>query len=182
MSARAYDIRREPAWLAPVAIAFGLVAMASRTMSYEAIPTTVVVGIAGALGARAMRTARAPRAAWLGAFALGVAVFFAARLLQSPFGPRVTSLDLVSITIAAVCEEAFFRGLLFGWFNERWGPTAACVASAALFALVHQPTYGWGAMPIDLAAGSVLAWQRHVTGGWSAPAATHVIANLLQVG
>jgi hypothetical protein len=36
-------------------------------------------------------------------------------------------------------------------------------------------------MPIDFAAGLVLGWQRWATGTWTAPAATHVFANLWAV-
>jgi hypothetical protein len=34
-------------------------------------------------------------------------------------------------------------------------------------------------LPLDLAAGLIFGWQRRATGSWTAPAATHVIANLL---
>jgi hypothetical protein len=37
------------------------------------------------------------------------------------------------------------------------------------------------ALPIDLAAGAVLGWQRWATGSWAVPAVTHVVANLLMV-
>jgi membrane protease YdiL (CAAX protease family) len=41
--------------------------------------------------------------------------------------------------------------------------------------------YGWWVLPIDIAAGLVLAWQRWATGSWKVPAVTHVLANLLVV-
>jgi membrane protease YdiL (CAAX protease family) len=49
------------------------------------------------------------------------------------------------------------------------------------FALVHLPGYGVSAFPINLAAGLLLGWQRWASGGWSAPALTHIAANLLQL-
>jgi hypothetical protein len=40
--------------------------------------------------------------------------------------------------------------------------------------------YGTSTLPINLAAGVLFGWQRWATGGWTAPAATHVFANLVQ--
>jgi membrane protease YdiL (CAAX protease family) len=45
--------------------------------------------------------------------------------------------------------------------------------------LVHVSLYGAWVLPLDLAAGLVLAWQRWATGSWAVPAATHVLGNLL---
>jgi membrane protease YdiL (CAAX protease family) len=81
---------------------------------------------------------------------------------------------------AAVAEEAFFRGFLFGRL-EAWGMRAAIVGSAAAFALIHLPLYGWAALPVDLGAGVLLSWQRAASGRWTVPAATHGLANLLAV-
>jgi membrane protease YdiL (CAAX protease family) len=39
--------------------------------------------------------------------------------------------------------------------------------------------YGVGVLPLDFAAGLIFGWQRRATGGWTAPAATHVFANLM---
>jgi len=50
-----------------------------------------------------------------------------------------------------------------------------------LFAIVHVSVYGFAALPIDLAAGLLLSWQRDATGTWTVPAITHVIANALAV-
>jgi hypothetical protein len=36
-------------------------------------------------------------------------------------------------------------------------------------------------LPIDLAAGLVLSWQRWASGSWRVPAVTHVLANVLVV-
>jgi membrane protease YdiL (CAAX protease family) len=80
--------------------------------------------------------------------------------------------------LAAVAEEAFFRRLAYGWFL-RWGVTAAVAGSAALFAVAHVTVWGWGVLPLDLAAGLLLSWQRAASGRWSVPAATHVAANTL---
>lgn len=50
-----------------------------------------------------------------------------------------------------------------------------------LFAVVHVTVYGAWVLPLDLAAGLVLSWQRWATGSWGVPAVTHVVANLLVV-
>jgi membrane protease YdiL (CAAX protease family) len=53
--------------------------------------------------------------------------------------------------------------------------------SAVLFAVVHVGVYGVWVLPLDVAAGLVLGWQRWATGSWAVPAATHVVANLVMV-
>jgi membrane protease YdiL (CAAX protease family) len=55
------------------------------------------------------------------------------------------------------------------------------LGGAVLFAAVHVPLYGWAALPVDLGAGLLLGWQRHASGTWLVPAATHAVANLLVV-
>ena len=55
------------------------------------------------------------------------------------------------------------------------------IGSALLFALVHVTVYGWWVLPIDLAAGLVLSWQRWATVSWTVPPVTHLLANLLVV-
>jgi membrane protease YdiL (CAAX protease family) len=82
--------------------------------------------------------------------------------------------------LAAVAEEALFRGGLFRLLEGR-GMALAVAGSALAFALVHVPAYGWQAFPVDLGAGLLFSWQRLVTGRWSVPGATHAAANLLAV-
>jgi membrane protease YdiL (CAAX protease family) len=87
---------------------------------------------------------------------------------------------MASAIAAAVAEEAFFRRLAYGALL-RWGVPAAIAGSAFTFAIVHVVVWGWRAFPVDLAAGVLLAWQRWVTGSWTAPAITHVAANVLML-
>jgi len=115
---------------------------------------------------------------------LGVAAFALGRLLASgspaPAAPPATAF-LVSINVlAAVAEEAFFRRLAYGALLAG-GPTAALVGSSLLFAAVHVTVYGLWVLPLDLAAGLLLGWQRQATGSWAVPAVTHAFANLLVV-
>ena len=124
---------------------------------------------------------RSPVPAWL-ALGLGLGAFGAGRLLAvgtvpvAPFVLRSVALN----SLAAVSEEAFFRRFAYGLAAVR-GPALAVATSAAIFAAVHVTVWGWGVLPLDLAAGLVLGWQRWASGGWSVPAATHVAANVLAV-
>jgi membrane protease YdiL (CAAX protease family) len=115
------------------------------------------------------------------ALAVGVLAFAAGRVLAGgqallPLTGGVVALN----TLAALAEEAFFRRLVYAALLP--GGIAVAVGGAALlFALVHVTVYGAWVLPLDLAAGLVLGWQRWATGSWLVPAATHAVANLLMV-
>jgi membrane protease YdiL (CAAX protease family) len=103
-----------------------------------------------------------------------------------PAGGAALALGL----LAAVAEEALFRGALYAWVEQRaarsgrapaLAPVLAVAFSAVAFALVHVPSYGPAAIPVDLGAGLLLGWQRWASGRWTVPAATHAVANLLAV-
>ena len=124
--------------------------------------------------APARRRVLVPLAVGIGAFALG-------RALGGGHAPAaIASRVLLLNTLAAVAEEAFFRRLVYARLLVG-GEIAAIIGSAVLFAAVHVSVYGWWVLPIDLAAGLLLGWQRHASGSWAAPAATHVFANILVV-
>ncbi len=111
--------------------------------------------------------------------AAGAFAFAAARLLGGGHGPAGGFWKLLVLNgLAAVAEEAFFRRLVYGALLAA-GPGVAVAGSALLFALVHVTTYGFWVLPLDLAAGALLGWQRAVSGRWSVPALTHVLANAL---
>jgi membrane protease YdiL (CAAX protease family) len=110
----------------------------------------------------------------LGAFVLG-------RLVGGGEAPQPLALHVVALgTLAAVAEEAFFRRFVYDALLPG-GAALAVVGSAVLFALVHVTVYGAWVLPIDLAAGLVLSWQRWASGSWKVPAVTHAVANLLVV-
>ncbi len=141
----------------------------------------IAVLLGGALLPLPIATTRAPRAVRALALCVGVAGFAAGRLAvggSPPFAPTV--LIVVANTLAAVAEEAWFRRLCFGLLAPG-GTVFAVVGSAVLFALVHVAIYGPWVLPLDLAAGLILGWQRAVTGSWHVPALTHALANLLVV-
>ena len=116
-----------------------------------------------------------------GALALGVAAMVVATVASGSVIPvRLGPQALVLNSLAALCEEAFFRRFLYGRLAA-FGAVAAVAATALLFALVHLPAYGMAAFWVDLGAGLLLSWQRWASGTWTVPAATHVAANLLVV-
>jgi membrane protease YdiL (CAAX protease family) len=163
--------------MAWAAIALSCVALLVRVPS---VATVAVTASAGAVGLIA--PAPAPqRRRWLRVAAVGVCAFAAARVLAgSLIAPRATLGAALGTSIAAVAEEALFRRLVYGRL-VRFGAAAAVAGSAVLFAAVHVPAYGVAVFPLDLAAGLVLGWQRWASGTWTAPALTHVTANLLQL-
>jgi len=174
--------------IALAAATTGCVALAARPPLLRAASDPVVAllvlflgllgaGLAWPVTASPRVTASTTRWVVLG----GVAAFAIGRLLgggQSPASPAVRVVALN--TLAAVAEEAFFRRFVYDIFLPGGAP-AAVVGSAALFAIVHVPVYGVWVLPLDLAAGLVLGWQRWATGSWLPPAITHVLANLLVV-
>jgi membrane protease YdiL (CAAX protease family) len=113
--------------------------------------------------------------------AAGMAAFGLGRLLgggRSPVHPTVGY--AAAITIAAIAEELFFRRFVYAVLRPG-GVALAVGGSAVLFALAHVTVYGWWVLPLDLAAGLVLGWQRWASGSWAVPAVTHVAANLLVI-
>ena len=108
------------------------------------------------------------------------------RRLRAPLGcssadaprPASPSPCVAANILAAVAEEAWFRRVCFGLLAPA-GSIIAVAGSTTLFALVHVSTYGFWILPLDLAAGALLGWQRAVSGSWGASAVTHAIGNVL---
>jgi membrane protease YdiL (CAAX protease family) len=113
--------------------------------------------------------------------AVGLAAMVAGAFVGGAAPPFPHAAGLLAFgAFGAVAEEAFFRQFVYGGLM-RFGPAAAVLGSALLFALIHIPIYGLVVFPVDLGAGLVLSWQRWASGSWVTPAATHVVANLLAV-
>ena len=85
---------------------------------------------------------------------------------------------VVVTALVATAEEAMLRGAILSALDEAGGPILAVIGSSAAFALMHVPLYGWGVVPIDLAAGVLLAGLRYLTGGTAAPTVAHLLADL----
>ena len=162
--------------LAPYAVVAGCVLLLARPASHALLAAAfAALLLAAALGP----PTRSERIAY--PLALGLAVLLLARLVGGgraplPFTPYVVATN----TLAAVAEEAFFRRLTYGVLL-RWGTGVALAGSAVAFAVVHVTVYGVAVLPLDLAAGLLLSWQRAASGTWRVPALTHVVANLLAV-
>ena len=91
-------------------------------------------------------------------------------------GPLLLWTPLVALV--AVAEEIALRGALFRALLEAGGAPLAIALTSIVFGLIHVPLYGWGALPLDLAAGVLLGGLRLVSGGVTAPAVAHVLADL----
>lgn len=159
-------------------VVLGVVAMAGRPLGWAGFAVTMLVGVAGLVTPVPAEVRRRP-AQWTGAVSVGMAALILARALGGPAGqPFPGGAAILASAVAAVAEEALFRRAAYAWL-ARWGPAVAVGVTAVAFAAIHLPAYGIAAVPVDLGAGLLFGWQRWVTGGWSAPAATHVAANLL---
>jgi hypothetical protein len=127
------------------------------------------------------------RAGWRGV-ALGVGggvALVAVSLVGLPalaLGARAASATLLwwapLVSLVALSEELVLRGALFSALRSEHGDIVAVAVTSALFAVIHLPLYGVGAMPIDLCAGVFLGSLRLLSGGVTAPAVAHVIADL----
>jgi membrane protease YdiL (CAAX protease family) len=90
-----------------------------------------------------------------------------------PEGAVALWLGAVAILAAPVFEEFIFRGLLFGGLRRSFGPLAAVLASAAIFAIVHPPI---SMIPV-FAMGVVAAFVYNRTRMLAAPIVVHAIYN-----
>lgn len=103
-----------------------------------------------------------------------------APLVAGPFSARGLSGFWTWAALAALIatlEEIAIRGALFRAWSDEAGPIVAIVAGAAVFALIHLPRYGWGAMPLDAAVGIALGGLRALTGRVLPCAVAHTIAD-----
>lgn len=200
MSVLAVEVGRRPAlwWCAP-AVA-GVVALLARPWFLPAgvavewrVAFFVALGATGlawrsrSASLRASKTRRSGTRNDAGGWALSLVVFGVGAVafalgrvvVEVPVRPSGLAVAVGLNALAAVAEEAFFRRYLYGLIVERHGAVVAVAVTAGAFALVHVTVWGWWVLPLDLAAGLVLSWQRAATGRWSVPAATHVVANTL---
>lgn len=145
---------------------------------------------AGALAALSLGTGFRVRfnPRWPRAVALGLAgalVLVAAWATAAPHVPLTAGQHLgpllvwtPAVAAVAVAEEMALRGALFGALLDAGGAPLAIALTSIVFALMHVPLYGWGALPLDLAAGVLLGGLRVLSGGVTAPAVAHVLADL----
>lgn len=193
-AALAFEARRAAAARAVLVCAGVGAAAALRTLAGGRLPAAsfpaallfaaALMALALAAGWRPRRDPRWRRSALLGA--AGAAVLLGAWLSAGAALPLHAAQHLGAlvawtpvVTAVAVAEEVALRGALFSALLDRRGrPAAALAVSSLAFALLHVPLYGWQALPLDLAAGLFLGGLRLMTGGVTAPAAAHAIADL----
>jgi len=151
---------------------------AGATLLFSAI----LLGLAASSGWRPGR----PGGRALGWGVVGAAVLCAPPALLRLLGahslappPAVPLLGWVpTVLVVAAAEEILLRGALFDAVTAMFGDAAAVAVAAAAFAALHVPLYGWGAIPLDLAAGVWLGSLRVASGGVAAPATAHALADL----
>ena len=132
--------------------------------------------LALAAGTRVAVTRRAVLLGLAGAMVLCLPVLLS-------WTPRVVGTEGFAVWAAVVCvvavaEEVFLRGALYDAVTRVAGADAAIALGAVAFALLHVPLYGWHVVPLDLAVGVLLGELRRVSGTPTAPAVTHVGADL----
>ncbi len=100
------------------------------------------------------------------------------RLLSDRFS--ILLVGLAAVTWGPVCEELAFRGFLMPLLARSLGAPAGIVLSAAPFALLHGPQYGWSWRHVLLIviAGTAFGWMRRRTGSTAAAAWMHASYNL----
>ncbi len=84
----------------------------------------------------------------------------------------------VIVVCVAVTEEILLRGVVLPSLARSRGPIAGLLVSSIVFAFMHVPLYGVGALPLDFAVGLWLGGLRLLTGGVTAPATAHALADL----
>jgi membrane protease YdiL (CAAX protease family) len=140
----------------------------------------VLIGVVVAAGgARSVRPRAAPVALGVGGAIVLVGVPLLIHPLQ-PVGLRTepfAAWAMVTV-IVATAEEALLRGVMFDALARVGGLALAVPLSAAVFALMHVPLYGWSVVPLDLGAGLLLGALRIAGRGVAAPAIAHVLADL----
>ncbi len=85
---------------------------------------------------------------------------------------------VVTVVIAPLSEEIFFRGFLYSAFKKSWGINAALFLSSFLFALVHLELYSF--IPLMI-IGWLLAYLFEKTKSLMTPIFLHGIYNLILI-
>lgn len=150
-------------------------------MSAGVVFALALLALAAGAGWRPRRMTLAATAVGLAGGAVLVAAWLTARTGGAVgLAPVNTAIAVwtPAVALIAVAEEVVLRGVLFSAVRAWGGDGWALVATTVLFAAMHVPLYGVGALPLDLAVGLLLGGLRIVTGGVAAPAIAHVIADL----
>jgi membrane protease YdiL (CAAX protease family) len=124
---------------------------------------------------------------WSAGFGIATGIAFIALFLVDidPFAlikanlPEMAGKIILFFSVAGVigpiAEEAFFRGILYG-FLRRWGILIALLVSTLLFVLAHPIAYRLS-LP-QVVGGILFAVSYEVEGSLIVPITIHVIANM----
>lgn len=187
-TARAAAPMRAAALLAGGAAAVTLRSAVGGRSAAASTPAAIVfaaalLSLAVAAGWRAHRDRHWRRSLGLGAggAALLVGMWLTAGV-QPVFDARQHLGPLLAwtpvVVLVAVSEEIAVRGALFAAIEERAGAVTAVAVTSLAFGLAHVGLYGWAALPLDITVGLLLGGLRLLTGGVTAPATAHAIADL----
>jgi len=111
---------------------------------------------------------------------LMVGAVLLAPVVSGSFSARPVGAFLPWAAIAALVatlEETSIRGVLYRHWAGEAGTLVAIIVGAAVFALIHLPRYGLGAMPLDAAVGLALGGLRALTGRVLPCAVAHTVAD-----
>jgi len=81
---------------------------------------------------------------------------------------------LAAAVVAPICEELFFRGMLYRYLGRRWPVWAAVIVSATIFAGLHFIPI---LIPVFLFMGLILTIQYEITGSLTNSMMLHAAGN-----
>ncbi|MDP9180461.1 MAG: CPBP family glutamic-type intramembrane protease [Chloroflexota bacterium] len=89
---------------------------------------------------------------------------------------------VLTVFIAPVIEETFFRGFVFGGLMRRWGPAWAALGSGLLFGIAHLGNAGYFyVVPPIIGIGVLFAWSYRYSRSIFPSMAAHFLFNLIQM-
>jgi membrane protease YdiL (CAAX protease family) len=171
--------------LAGLALALGMRLAVADVAGVQSVAAGVVFGVALVLVSLAVGV-RVPRLRWS---QLAWGVGGAALLCLPPLLHRLGEAGVVTpdgmlprwaavVGLVAVGEELLLRGALFEAVARWRGESLAIAVAAIAFGFLHVPLYGWEVLPLDIAVGVFLGVLRSASGSVTAPALTHLLADL----
>lgn len=95
----------------------------------------------------------------------------------------IIMLGVVSVLVAPLVEEVFFRGFLNQGIARRWGVPAGIAGSAIFFGMVHISTpESLIAIPVITVIGAIFAWGFVRSGSIYPSIIAHAMFNSIQIG
>jgi membrane protease YdiL (CAAX protease family) len=98
--------------------------------------------------------------------------------LGAVLGPRHLPVWAALIALVSLAEEVALRGWLQPLARQAFGPAAAVIVIALVFAAIHAGTYGWIALPLDFGVGVLLGCLREFTRSVAACGVAHFVADI----